>query len=420
MAKRTTQYKVRDLSLAKQGMLNIEYAEMQMGALMLLKRQLGKKRPLKGLRIGMALHVTKETAALVRAFVHAGAKVAIASCNPLSTQDDVAAALAKQGVNVFAWKGESKQAYYENLHKVLDYKPDVTVDDGGDLVSLVHSVRHELLDKLKVGTEETTTGVLRLRAMERAGKLRYPIIAVNDNPTKYLFDNVYGTGQSTIDGLLRATNTLLAGKTFVVCGYGNCGKGLARRASGMGANVVVTEVEPLHALQAAMDGYRVMKMSDAAKIGDVFVTVTGNKHVITIKHMQNMKDGAILANAGHFDVEIDVKGLRKLATRKRRIRPHLEEFTLPNGKRLFLCSEGRLVNLAAAEGHPSTVMSLSFCGQLLAVHYGITHKLEPRVHTLPSYLDRKIATLQLASMGIKIDRLSKAQREYLSSWKEGT
>ena len=413
-------FKVKDESLAKQGALNIEWAESQMGSLLEIRKRFEKEKPLKGLTIGMALHVTKETAALVRTLETGGAKVYITGCNPLSTQDDVAAALAKAGTNVFAHKGESKQEYYEFLNKVLDSKPDVTIDDGCDLISEIHKNRTNLLDELKVGTEETTTGVIRLKAMEKDGALKYPIIAVNDSKTKHLFDNYYGTGQSTLDGILRATNILFAGKNVVVCGYGECGKGVSSKAKGLGSNVIVTEVDPVKALQAKMDGFRVMPMAEAAKAGDVFITVTGNRHVIRTEHMKQMKNGAVLANAGHFDVEIDVAGLEKEAKQKRRIRPFLDEYVFGNGRKIYLCAEGRLVNLAAAEGHPSIVMALSFCGQALAVEYGVKNDLRPGLHVLPESIDRQIAELQLNSLGVEFDSLTIEQKKYLSSWKEGT
>ncbi|MFH0889688.1 MAG: adenosylhomocysteinase [Candidatus Aenigmatarchaeota archaeon] len=414
--------RIKDPKLAEEGRKQIEWAEMQMGGLLKIRERFSKEKPFKNIRIGMALHVTKETAALVRTLVAGGAKVAIAGCNPLSTQDDVAAALAAEGVDVFAWKNQNVKDYYENLNSVLDTKPDVTIDDGCDLITLIHTKRKDLLKTLIVGTEETTTGVNRLRAMERDGALKYPVIAVNDSNTKHLMDNYIGTGQSTIDGILRATSILLAGKNFVVVGYGPCGKGVALRAKGMGSNVIVVEVDPFKALQAVMDGYRVMPMAEASKIGDVFSTVTGNKHTIPVESIKAMKDGAILANSGHFDVEIDVEGLKKISTNTRSIRRDLQEYTLPNKNRVYLCAEGRLVNLAAAEGHPSTIMALSFMNQALAVEYGLKNKgkLEPKIHTLPASLDSMVARLQLDSMGIRIDDITKEQEKYASSWSEGT
>lgn len=414
------EFNVKKLDSWRDGKKKIDYAEKRMGALMEVKKRFEKEKPLKDLKIGMALHVTKETANLVRTLKAGGAEIAITGCNPLSTQDDVAAALAKGGVNVFAWRGETKKEYYENLNRVIEFKPKVTIDDGCDLVTEIHKNHKKLLSKIKIGTEETTTGVIRLRAMEEDKALKYPVIAVNDNYTKHLFDNYYGTGQSTLDGILRATNTLYAGKTVVVAGYGDCGKGIARRARGLNASVIVTEVDPIRALRAKMDGFRVMPMEEAAEFGDIFVTATGNKNILTKKHFSKMKDGAILANAGHFNVEINVRSLKRASKKTKLIRPNLEEFKLRKGKKIYLCAEGRLVNLAAAEGHPSEVMSLSFCGQALAIEYGINNKLEAGVHELPKEVDTQIAELQLEAMGIEIDSLTKPQKEYLNSWKEGT
>ncbi|MBI5227939.1 adenosylhomocysteinase [Candidatus Micrarchaeota archaeon] len=413
-------YSVKDMAQSEQGMLNIYYAEAKMPILMAIGERFKKEQPFKGLTIGLALHVTKETAVLVRTLAAGGAKVAVASCNPLSTQDDVAAALAKEGIAVFAIKGETKEQYYEFLEQVLERKPDITIDDGCDLVTLIHTKHTDLLTKLLGGCEETTTGVIRLKAMEADKQLKCPIIAVNENKTKHLLDNYYGTGQSSIDGILRATNTLIAGKTFVVCGYGDCGKGVALRAKGMGASVVVTEVDPFRALQAVLDGYLVMPMKDAAKIGDIFLSVTGDKHVLAGEHFKLMKNGAILANAGHFDIEIDVAYLEK-HSKKKKIRPFLDEYDL-EGKKLYLCAEGRLVNLGAAEGHPSEVMATSFAGQALACEYIVKNKgkLSSSVITLPENIDNEIARLQLESMQIKIDSLTGEQKKYLSDWKEGT
>ncbi len=415
-------YEVKDISLAEQGRMQVEYAESQMMALAVVKKRFEKEKPLKGLRIGMALHVTKETAVLVQTLIAGGAEIAITSCNPLSTQDDVAASLAKDGVQVFAMKGETKQQYYDFLNRVIAFNPNATIDDGCDLISLLHKEHPEKLKKIIVGTEETTTGVIRLRAMEKDNALKYPVIAVNDNQTKHLFDNYYGTGQSTIDGILRATNVLFAGKNLVVCGYGDCGKGIALRAKGMGANVVVCEIDSVRALQAHADGYRVMPISKAAETGDIFITVTGNKHVIRMEHIEKMKDNAILANAGHFDVEIDVASLEKQAKSKRRIRWQLDEYVLKNGRKVFLCGEGRLVNLAAAEGHPSEVMDLSFCGQALAMEYGYKKKgtLAPKVHVLPADVDKDIAEMKLKALGVSKDSLTLEQKKYLESWEEGT
>ncbi|MBU1204332.1 MAG: adenosylhomocysteinase [Nanoarchaeota archaeon] len=416
----TKNYCVKDIDLANQGEMNIEYAEKQMKTLMKVRERFSKEKPLKGIRVGMALHITKESAALVRTFKAGGADVAICSCNPLSTQDDVAAALAKQGFRVYGYKGETTNDYYKFIKKVIEFKPNITIDDGCDLVSEIHKNHKDLIPNIIGGCEETTTGVIRLRAMEKDNALKYPIIAVNDNKTKHLIDNYYGTGQSTIDGILRASNLLIAGNTVVVAGYGDCGKGVALRAKGLGAKVIVTEVDPFRAMQAAFDGHKVIQMNEAAKLGDIFVTVTGDINVITLDHMKLMKDGAIVANSGHFDVEIDLKSLKKVA-KSRRIRPSLEEYIL-DGKRIYVAAEGRLVNLAAAEGHPSTVMSLSFCGQSLAVEYLIKNKgkLEKKVITLPKEIDEIISWLQLEAMNIKIDKLTEEQKKYLESWEEGT
>jgi len=413
-------YEVRDISLAEQGMLNIEWAERHMPMMKKLAARFAKEKTFAGITVGLALHVTKETAVLVRALRAGGAEVAITGCNPLSTQDDVAAALAKEGVAVFAYKGESNEDYYRYLEKVLAYRPNITIDDGGDLVTMILTKRPELLEGVIGGCEETTTGIIRLRAMERDGILKYPMIAVNDNKTKHLLDNHYGTGQSTIDGILRASNILFAGKTVVVCGYGDCGKGVALRAKGMGSNVIVTEVDAFRAMQAVLDGYGVMPMAEAAGVGDIFITVTGDKHVIRMEHMRKMKDGAMLANSGHFNVELDLDALGKAAER-RRMRPSLDEYVL-DGKRIYVCGEGRLVNLAAAEGHPSEVMATSFAGQALACEYLVKNrgKLPARVITLPEEIDNEIAELQLEAMGVRKDSLTAEQKKYLSSWEEGT
>ncbi|MDO8740973.1 MAG: adenosylhomocysteinase [Candidatus Woesearchaeota archaeon] len=414
-------YEVKDIKLAEQGGMNIEIAESHMGALLKIKKRFEKEKPLKGIRVGLALHITKETAVLVKTLITGGAEVAITGCNPLSTQDDVAAALAKQGVKVWGYKGENNADYYRYLANVIDFKPHITIDDGCDLVSEIHSKHPELIKDIIAGCEETTTGIIRLRAMKKDNALKYPIIAVNDNKTKHLLDNYYGTGQSTVDGIIRATNILFAGKNIVVLGYGSCGKGFAMRCKGLGANVIVTEVDNFCALQAAYDGFRVMKMEDACKIGDIFCTLTGNKHVVRIEHIRQMKEGAILANSGHFDIEIDVKGLKQIASGERRVRPFLDEYIV-DGKKIFLCGEGRLVNLAAAEGHPSEVMSTSFCGQVLAVEYAVKNKgkLPVDVILLPEEIDNSIAKLQLEAMDIKIDALTEEQKKYLSSWQEGT
>jgi len=414
-------FKVKDESLASKGALQIEWASKHMPVLNQIKKRFSEEQPLKNVTVGACLHVTKETAVLIDALMAGGAEIALCGSNPLSTQDDVAAALAERGVHVFAWRGQTTEEYYWCIEKAIDHKPIVTLDDGADLVSTLHSKRTEALPNVKGGTEETTTGVLRLRAMEKTGALKYAIIAVNDAYTKYLFDNRYGTGQSTIDGILRATNILLAGKNFVVCGYGWCGRGVAMRAKGMGANVVITEVNPLRALEAVMDGFHVMPISEAATIGDIFVTTTGDISVIRKEHMQKMKDGAILANSGHFNVEINIKDLEELAVSRRTIRPNLEEFTLKDGRKLYLLAEGRLVNLAAAEGHPSEVMDMSFANQALSVEYLIkTEKMSPKVYTVPREIDEAVAKLKLEAMEIKIDTLTEEQKKYLATWEMGT
>ncbi len=413
---------IKDSSLAEQGRLNLEIAERRMGALMAVRERFKKEKPFAGLTIGMALHVTKETGILVRALRDGGAKVAITGCNPLSTQDDVAAALAEEkDVQVWAYKGESTEDYYRFLEAVVETKPHITIDDGCDLVTLIHTKHADLLPSLIGGCEETTTGIIRLQSMVRDGALKIPMIAVNDNKTKHLMDNYYGTGQSTFDGILRSTNLLISGKTVVVLGYGSCGKGVALRARGLGAQVIVTEVDKFCALQAAMDGHRVMTMEDAAPLGDLFITVTGNVNVIRFEHMQAMKDGAVLANSGHFDCEIDLKTLEEKAKGKRRVRHYLDEYTV--GKKvLYVAGEGRLVNLASAEGHPSEVMSLSFCGQALACEYLVKNKgkMKAEVITLPPAIDDLISGLQLEAMGLSIDELTDEQKKYLASWQEGT
>ncbi|MEM0313852.1 MAG: adenosylhomocysteinase [Candidatus Bathyarchaeia archaeon] len=415
------EFKVKDENLAEKGRLQIEWASQHMPVLNQIRRRFSEEKPLRGIVIGACLHVTKETAVLVEVLMEGGANVALCGSNPLSTQDDVAAALAVEGVNVYAWRGQSTDEYYWCIERVIDHKPVVTLDDGADLVSTLHGKRKEALSNVKGGTEETTTGVLRLRSMERSGELRYPIIAVNDAYTKYLFDNRYGTGQSTIDGILRATNILIAGKNFVVCGYGWCGRGTAMRARGMGANVIVTEVNPLRALEAVMDGFTVMPISEASKVGDIFVTTTGNLNVIRREHMEKMKDGAILANSGHFNVEISLKDLEELSASKRTLRPNLEEFKLKNGKKLYLLAEGRLVNLAAAEGHPSEVMDMSFSNQALSVEYLVKReKLPPKVYNVPREIDEEVARLKLEAMNVKIDKLTEEQKKYLTSWEMGT
>jgi len=414
-------YKVKDIDLADQGELLIEWSEDHMPVLSQIRRRFEEERTLDGVRLGACLHATKETAVLVKTLEAGGAQVALCGSNPLSTQDEVAAALARAGTPVYAWRGETTEEYYWCVNKVIDHRPVITMDDGADLVGTIHSRRTEALEDVKGGSEETTTGVIRLRAMEADGALRYPIIAVNDAYTKYLFDNRYGTGQSTIDGILRATSVLLAGKTFIVCGYGWCARGVAIRARGMGANVVVTEVNPLRALEAVMDGFRVMPLMEAAPLGDIFVTSTGDINVIDKVHMEQMKSGAILANAGHFNVEVNLPALEEMAESKRRMRPSLDEYRLRDGRRLYLLAEGRLVNLAAAEGHPSEVMDMSFGNQALVAEWlWQGEKLEPKVHEVPEDIDSTVARLKLKGMGIEIDELTDEQKRYLTSWKEGT
>lgn len=410
-----------DPKLIEQGRNNIELAERNMLALMEVKKRFEAEKPLAGQRIGMALHVTKETAVLVRTLIAGGAEVAITGCNPLSTQNDVAAALKADGVEVYGYKGETNEEYYEYIRAVVAFKPTITIDDGCDLVSEVHQNNPELIENIIGGCEETTTGIHRLHSMVKDNALKYPMIAVNDNKTKHLMDNYYGTGQSTLDGIIRASNILIAGKTVVVAGYGSCGKGCALRARGMGADVIVTEVDNFCALQARMDGFRVMKMDEAVAEGDIYITVTGNKHVITPEHAKNMKPGAIMANSGHFDNEIDMEGLEKAAESVRRVRPWFDEYKFGD-KVVFVAGEGRLVNLAAAEGHPSEVMSLSFCGQALSCEHLVKNQgqLEAKVHFLPEEIDDYIAGLQLTAFGIEIDELTPEQIEYMNSWQEGT
>jgi len=413
--------KVKDLTLASKGHLQIEWASKHMPVLNQIKERFLKEKPFKDITLGACLHVTKETGVLAETFLAGGAKVALCGSNPLSTQDDVAAALADKGVNVFAWRAQTTEEYYWCVERTLDFEPTVTLDDGADLVGTLHSKRTEALAKIKGGTEETTTGVLRLRAMEKTGALKYPIIAVNDAYTKYLFDNRYGTGQSTLDGILRATNILFAGKNFVVCGYGWCGKGIAMRAQGMGANVIVTEASPVRALEATMNGFRVMPIAEAAVIGDIFVTATGDTSVIRKEHMQKMKDGTILANSGHFNVEINPKSLEEIAKAKRNIRPNLDEYTLSDGRKLYLLAEGRLVNLAAAEGHPSEVMDMSFGNQALCVEHLVKNKqMPPKVYKVPKEIDETVAELKLNAMKIEIDELTDEQKKYLTTWEMGT
>ena len=414
---------VADASLADQGRRRIDWARMNMPVLGKIRERFEREKPLKGLTIGACLHVTTETANLIETLKAGGANVFLCASNPLSTQDAVAAAIVSEfGVSVFAKNGEDRETYYRHIYAVLDQRPVITVDDGADLVSTLHSERRELLKSMIGGTEETTTGVIRLRSMASSDALKYPIIAVNDALTKHLFDNRYGTGQSTIDGILRATNRLLAGREFVVCGYGWCGRGVAMRARGLGAKVIVTEVDPTRALEATMDGFRVMPMIEAARIGDFFVTVTGDTSVIRAEHFEAMKDGAIVANTGHFNVEIDIAALEKMAVSKSQIRKNVMEYQLQDGRSIFLLAEGRLVNLAAAEGHPPSVMDMSFANQALCVEYLAQNagKLPVSVYPVPAEIDRQIATMKLETLGITIDTLTEQQRTYLASWKEGT
>ena len=415
-------YDVTDLELAGEGRRRIEWADRRMPVLRDIRARFEREQPLTGLRIAACLHVTTETANLVRTLAAGGAAVTLCASNPLSTQDDTAAALVREyGIDVFARRGTDRDGYYRHLEAALDARPNLTMDDGCDLVTLLHTKRRDQLGEVRAGTEETTTGVIRLRQMERDGALAYPIIAVNDTPTKHLFDNRYGTGQSTIDGILRATNILLAGTTFVVAGYGYCGKGLALRARGMGARVIVTEVAPLRALEAAMDGYEVLPMAEAARKADVIVTVTGDRDVLRREHFEVMRDGVILANSGHFDVEIDKKALAELAVATARVRPNVDQYQLPDGRRIHLIAEGRLANLGAAEGHPAAVMDLSFANQALSVEWLARQEgLPARVHDVPDEIDAEVARLKLATMGIQIDTLTKAQEAYLNSWSEGT
>ena len=416
-------YGIKDIGLANKGKDKIEWAEKQMPVLSSIRMRFSKEKPLKGIRISACLHVTSETANLVRTLKEGGAEVSLCASNPLSTQDDVAASLVKDfGISVFAIKGEDKDTYYQHIEKVLNCKPNITMDDGADLVSTIHSQKKELIKDIIAGTEETTTGVIRLRSMEKDKALKYPIIAVNDAQTKYLFDNRYGTGQSTIDGLLRATNILIAGKKFVICGYGWCARGLAMRANGMGAQVIITEVDPMKALEAVMDGYQVMPIKEAAKVGDIFITLTGDINVISTEEFPLMKDGAILANSGHFNVEINIGALEKLSVNKNKIREYIEEYTLENGKKINLLAEGRLLNLSAAEGHPASVMDMSFANQALSAEYLVKEgeNLQKKVYCVPEVIDKEIARLKLESMGIKVDKLTEEQEKYLSSWQMGT
>jgi len=416
-------YDVKDLSLAEQGRSSVEWAAMSMPVLNIIRERFRKEKPLRGVRIGACLHVTTETANLAETLQAGGAEILLCASNPLSTQDPVAAYLAKfKGMAVYAIKGEDTRTYYRHINAVLDARPSLTMDDGADLVSTIHAKRRELIKAIIGGTEETTTGVIRLRAMAEKGVLRFPLIAVNDARTKFMFDNRYGTGQSTLDGIIRATNRLMAGTNFVVCGYGWCGKGVAMRAAGMGANVTVTEVDPLRALEAVMDGHRVIPLSDAAREGDIFCTLTGDVNVIRREHFLKMKDGAIVANAGHFNVELDLEGLQAVSRGKRKIRDYIQEYRLKNGRRVYVLGEGRLINLAAAEGHPSSVMDMSFANQALSAEYLVRKgkSLKNIVYAVPEEIDRDIARLKLKSMGIRIDRLTAEQKKYLQSWEMGT
>jgi adenosylhomocysteinase len=416
-------YDIRDVKLAEAGRRRIEWAEQEMPVLREIQQRFSKERPLRDTRVSACLHVTTETANLMRALQAGGADIVLCASNPLSTQDDVAASLATHfEIPVYAIKGEDHDTYYRHIRAALDHRPQVTMDDGADLVSTLHKERRELLPDVHGGTEETTTGVIRLRAMAADGALAYPVIAVNDAMTKHFFDNRYGTGQSTLDGIVRATNILLAGKTVVVAGYGWCGRGFANRARGLGANVIVTEVSPLPALEAVMDGFRVLPMSKAAQLGDIFCTLTGDINVIDREHLELMKDGAIVANSGHFNVEINIPALESMASEKRRPREFVEQFVLTDGRRINLLAEGRLVNLAAAEGHPASVMDMSFANQALSLEYLLQRggELENKVYTIPESIDREIARLKLASMGVEIDSLTSEQTKYLASWEEGT
>ena len=416
-------YDVKDIKLAQKGKLRIEWANEYMKVLELVRKHFRKERPLKGLKVACCLHVTTETANLAITLKEGGADVYVCASNPLSTQDDVAASMVKDfGIPTFAIKGENNEVYYSHINAILDPGPNVTMDDGADLVSVIHKKRKNLVKDILGGTEETTTGVIRLRSMEKKKLLLYPIIAVNDADTKHLFDNRYGTGQSTVDGIVRATNVLLSGAHFVVCGYGWCGRGVAMRARGMGANVIVTEIDPLKALEAVMDGYNVMTMKEACLKGDVFVTLTGNVNVIRKEHFEKMKDGAIVANSGHFNVELDIPALARISKKKRNVREFVDEYTLGDGRRINLLGEGRLINLAAAEGHPASVMDMSFANQALACEYVAKNykKLQNKVYNVPEFIDKNISRLKLKSLGVDIDILTKEQRKYLDSWEMGT
>ncbi|MGW8142963.1 MAG: adenosylhomocysteinase [Anaerolineales bacterium] len=416
-------YDIQEINLAEGGRRRIDWAEHEMPVLRLIRERFAKERPLKGMRIAACLHVTTETANLMSTLHDGGAEVVLTASNPLSTQDDVAAALVSYyEIPVFAIKGEDNVTYYKHINAALDHHPHMTMDDGADLVSTLHKDRRDMLDAVIGGTEETTTGVIRLRAMAADGALAFPVVAVNDANTKHFFDNRYGTGQSTIDGIVRATNILLAGKNFVVAGYGWCGRGLAMRARGMGSNVIVTEVDPLPALEAVMDGFRVMPMAEAAQIGDIFVTLTGDINVVDKQHFELMKDGAIVANSGHFNVEINIPSLEGMATEKRLVRPFVEQYTLEDNRKINILGEGRLINLASAEGHPASVMDMSFANQALSLEYIVKNAeiLEKKVYSVPEEIDRDIARLKLAAMGVAIDTLTEEQIAYLNSWEEGT
>ncbi len=415
-------YDIADIKLAKEGKQKIEWAERNMPVLRSIRERFAKTKPLKGINMACCLHVTTETANLARTLKAGGANVAVCASNPLSTQDYTAASLVKDyGISVFAVNNEDNKTYYKHIHQALDFKPHITMDDGADLVSVLHSDRKELLDGVMAGTEETTTGVIRLRAMEIDNALKFAVVAVNDSKTKHFFDNRYGTGQSTLDGVIRATNMLIAGSTVVIAGYGWCGRGLAMRAQGLGAKVIVTEIDTVKALEAAMDGFQVMPMIKAAPIGDLFITVTGNLNVIRAEHAKKMKDGAIIANSGHFNAEIDIPAIKKAATRKKEVRPFIDEYLI-GGKRIMILADGRLINLAAAEGHPAMVMDMSFANQALASEFVVKNhkKLEPKVYTLPDKVDQDIARIKLKSMGIGLDKLTAEQRIYLASWTMGT
>jgi adenosylhomocysteinase len=418
----TKNYDIKDPRLAEAGRRRIEWAAREMPVVKLIGERFGREKPLKGIRVAACLHITTETANLALALRDGGASLILCASNPLSTQDDVAAALVEYGIPTNAIKGEDQKTYYRHINTALDQKPQITVDDGADLVSTLHTGRSDLISNVIGGTEETTTGVIRLRSMARAGDLKYPIIAVNDAQTKYLFDNRYGTGQSTIDGITRATNILWAGRKVVICGYGWCGHGIALRARGLGAQVIITEVEPVRALEAVMDGYQVMPLIEAARIGDVFITIAGNKSVIDKQHFELMRDGALLANSGHFNVEINIPALESLSTDKQEARPFVDRYTMRDGRRLYLLGEGRLINLAAAEGHPANVMDMSFANQALCMEYLVKNrgKLEVSVYPVPEEIDKKIARLKLESMGVSIDKLTAEQEKYLNSWQEGT